>query len=113
MPLDTFDQKLADARNALKISEAKGKSLDEQEADDRSAISYIVIWTYAGITVALFSFVIGTYLLSRPCSDKTAFSCVDWAPAGEFLLKVTTSTVLPIVTLVLGYYFGSKKSGDL
>jgi hypothetical protein len=56
------------------------------------------VWLYVGTIASLIAFLLLTGLLR---GDDNAFSYLS------DLLKVA---VLPVVTLVIGYYFGTEKS---
>lgn len=91
------------------------KSAEEYKKQDRSKIAKTVVWLYAGVVSACFAFVIaifviGTYWKTLCGPPPAAAGCVPWQEPAEFLLKVLTTAVLPIVTLVLGYYFGTAKA---
>ncbi len=87
--------------------------LEEREKQDRSHIAQRVVWLYVGVTAACFLFVFVFFLFFPGCGPgPDAVSCSAWQEPAEFLLKVLTSVVLPIVTLVLGYYFGTAKVKD-
>ena len=47
-------------------------------------------------------------------SDKTACEAMitSWDKQADLLLNSITVAVLPIVTLMLGFYFGTAVSGD-
>ena len=81
--------------------ESVGRNLqnfDEVAKKDRSLIVKIVIGVYSG-AIALFVF----YFLYIGL-----FRFVDVSSGLADLIKVA---VLPIVTLVIGYYFGSSRNG--
>jgi ABC-type dipeptide/oligopeptide/nickel transport system permease component len=83
------------------------------ERKDRSAIAKRVVLLYIATVAACFLFIIGIFWFGTPCNAATTTGCVEWQGPADFLLQVLTTTVLPIVTLVLGYYFGTAKSeGD-
>jgi hypothetical protein len=84
--------------------------LEEIEKQDRSHIAQRIVWLFVGVTAACIFFVFIFFWFFPGCSTTTAGSCTAWKEPAEFLLKVLTSVVLPIVTLVLGYYFGTAKS---
>lgn len=84
------------ARQALEDSEVRIRQL---QADDRSVIAKRIVNAFvAAIALLLVWAALGTWLSSW---EKIA------APA-EFLLGMLSSVLLPVVTLVIGYYFGSK-----
>jgi len=74
-------------------------SIQRQQAGDRSLIARIVIFTFLGLCVVVTAAAIfGAYLF-------------DWSALvepGKFLLTLLGSVMLPIVTLVIGYYFGTR-----
>ncbi len=92
----------------LSSYDSRALKLDKDD-ESRSLIANLVIITYVVVTLAIFVFVILLFWFDTPCQTGQETVCTDWQPAGEFLLKVLTSAVLPIVTLVLGYYFGVAK----
>ncbi|MDQ3674416.1 MAG: hypothetical protein M3365_08580 [Gemmatimonadota bacterium] len=81
---------------------------------DRSRIAALVIYLYVGMVSASFLFIIGLFFVGASsdnlCGDPPGPGCIAWKESAEFLLQVLTTTVLPIVTLVLGYYFGTAKA---
>jgi ABC-type maltose transport system permease subunit len=96
----------------------------ERKQQDRSLIARRVVWIYMVVVVAIILFAIATNFLVVPCAvdfstvtDPTqqklakqalAGVCGDWQETGKYMLDITTTAVLPIVTLVLGYYFGTE-----
>ena len=89
------------------------KAAKKLKDHDRSRIARLVIYLYVGVVAASFVFILGIFLIGTYwktlCADLPATGCVAWKEPAEFLLQVLTTTVLPIVTLVLGYYFGTAK----
>jgi hypothetical protein len=85
--------------------------LEEIEKQDRSHIAQRVVWLYVAVTGACFLFVFIFFWFFPGCGNgEGGNNCSAWKEPAEFLLKVLTSVVLPIVTLVLGYYFGTAKA---
>lgn len=88
------EQKAEEREKALE------ESLQRQQADDRSSIAKLIVWSF----VILMGWVvvaatIGTYFF-------------DWASLVEpskYLATILGSVMLPVVTLVIGYYFGKEK----
>ena len=68
-----------------------------QRAADRSVLGLLIVGTFVLTIVGLFAFVI----LCPPGA---------WEKQAEFLSRVLSSVLLPVVTLVLGYYFGTEKA---
>jgi hypothetical protein len=74
--------------------------MGRRQADDRSHIAKLIVWSF----VALMAFVV----VAVVCG--TVYFC-DWnkiAEPAKFLMAILGSVMLPVVTLVIGYYFGSK-----
>jgi len=59
-------------------------------------IVHVFAWLMVGLVVAV---AVGT-------ADK---GWEYWKDAAEFLVKTLSSVLLPVVTLVIGYYFGKEK----
>ena len=85
------------------VEESK-KALDEsikrQQADDRSHIAKLIVWAFV-ILVAwvIIATTFGAYY----------FDWVRLTEPAKFLLTILSSVMLPVVTLVIGYYFGTEK----
>lgn len=90
----------AEATNLLR----KGK--------DRSWIAITVIVTYSVAIGIMFLYILFTV---PSCEAKmTDESCTallsSWDKQAETLLNVITIAILPIVTLMLGFYFGTEQA---
>ena len=69
------------------------------QADDRSLIARVVVFTFVGLVVlVVLAAMVGTYHLGW---DRLI-------EPGKYLVAILGSILLPVVTLVIGYYFGSK-----
>ncbi|MEO0487752.1 MAG: hypothetical protein AAF092_17775 [Pseudomonadota bacterium] len=77
---------------------------------DRSWIAIIIIATY---TVAIF-LVIGYVLWRGPSCEAADCSAASalWESQSEYLLNLIFTAVVPVVTLMIGFYFGSEKSAQ-
>ncbi len=99
--LEALQRDLSAAREQVRQSaQALERSAANQEADDRSLITRVVIGVFGASIAAVLSLIAGLALYSGN-TDQAAAHSVD-------LLK---SVVLPVVTLVLGYYFGRAARG--
>ena len=102
------------ARIANVLSQAEGNIdaiLKERQAKDRSYISYLIVGAFVLAVIVLFVFVykIGG---NPPACETPPCPALDWEKPAEFLFKVLSSVMLPVVTLVLGYYFGTEKAKE-
>jgi len=97
--LAKFDEGFSSAEQRL---DAKKK---QQEADDRSKIGKIVIWAFVCLIAAIILYIIVAGLALLFMADEQQFQL---APV-ELMVQVLSSVMLPVVTLVLGYYFAKDK----
>lgn len=84
------------------VEEKVGDHIKRQRARDQSRIAWVIIWTFVVAIGGIFLLVLG-YLL-------TAGAAGGWKEPGQFLVSIVSSVLLPVVTLVLGYYFGKEKA---
>jgi hypothetical protein len=74
--------------------------LKRQQADDRSLIAKLIVWAFVFLmTLVVFAAIVGAYLF-------------DWnalVEPAKFLMAILSSVMLPVVTLVIGHYFGKEK----
>ena len=87
-----------------RTAEERDKALDErlkrQQADDRSSIAKLIVWSFVVLMAwVVVTMTIGTFQLGW---DKLI-------EPSKFLMSILSSVLLPVVTLVIGYYFGKDK----
>ena len=85
----------ADLDSAFAFTEEQLKQADKALEDrlNRQLWAFVLLmaWTVVGVSIAAWMF--------------------DWefvAEPAKFLVAMLSSVMLPVVTLVIGYYFGSK-----
>jgi len=97
-----IDSQIAAAEQAFKQSQQALEERDKRlQADDRSHIAKLIVWAF----VVLMAFVVLTVVIGAGYFG-------DWnmiAEPAKFLMAVLSSVMLPVVTLVIGYYFGKDK----
>ena len=72
---------------------------NRQEDDDRSLIAKLIVRSFLGMVgIVILASILGTYLLGW---EKLV-------EPGKFLMAILGSVMLPVVTLVIGYYFSTK-----
>jgi cytochrome bd-type quinol oxidase subunit 1 len=79
---------------------ASQKAVKDLQDDDRSHIAKVIIWAfviYMGVVIVVFS--VGVFFIGW---DKLG-------EAAKFMLSMLSSVLLPVVTLVIGHYFGKQK----
>ena len=85
---------------ALVRDEAVNDRVARQQADDRSVIAKVIVWAFIVLIAWLVVAVtLGVWLLSWEKLSEPA----------KFLMTILSSVLLPVVTLVIGYYFGAEK----
>lgn len=89
-----LDSKFAAAEHAKKKAEASLRN-----ATDRSYIAKLIVWFFAGqVAVITICVPVGIYF----------FDWSDIAEPAKYLASILSSVMLPVVTLVIGYYFGKE-----
>lgn len=89
------------------IDKAKADEI-QQTGEDRSLISKTVIFTYAAIVTLAFFYIVFT---APACPEGQVCGNVEaWKTQMEMLRDMIVTVVLPIVTLMLGFYFGTETS---
>jgi uncharacterized membrane protein len=96
-----IDSQIAAAEELVKQSQ---RAIEERnrrlQADDRSHIAKLIIWAFVILMAVVVVAVVGGLAYFR-----------SWEVVSEpakFLMAILSSVMLPVVTLVIGYYFGSK-----
>ena len=84
----------------LSVDETVSDYVKRQRADDQSRIAWVIVWAFVVAISGIFLLVLGSQLSVS----------LDWKEPAEFLAGVVSSVLLPVVTLVLGYYFGKEAS---
>lgn len=90
---------VAEASRTAKIAAQEGRERAETRADkDRTMIAVNIMGVYAGSLV-----LIAVLLMVRGFANRDA-----WADVTKDVADLIKTTVLPIVTPMLGYYFGTS-----
>jgi cytochrome bd-type quinol oxidase subunit 1 len=96
-----IDSQIAAAEQAFKQSQQALEDRNKRlQADDRSHIAKLIAWAFVG----LMAFVVVAVVAGVVFFDWDRIS----EPA-KFLMAILSSVMLPVVTLVIGYYFGKDK----
>ena len=95
--MTTLDTVFEEAEvSAAQADEALSEYEATRQARDRSVIAYIVVAAFVG-------------LITLITCGTLYFTWGEWGERAEFLLKMLSSVLLPVVTLVIGYYFGKDQ----
>jgi cytochrome bd-type quinol oxidase subunit 1 len=89
------------------VEETVDDHVKRQRAKDQSRIAWVIVWAFV-VSIALIFFLV-IFVLWNDCSG-TDLNCLQWKEPATFLLSIVSSVLLPVVTLVLGYYFGKEKA---
>ncbi len=77
---------------------------------DRSQIARMVLWVYSLTIAAAFLYLL-IHVPGVVCDDNGCKPAEgSWVVAVKAMSELITTAILPIVTLVLGFYFGSEKT---
>ena len=98
-PLARVEQRLKKLEGLRNTPKDVDASL-AREAGDRSWIARTIIWIFVGVIAAGLGILVAGAAMTG-----------EWQDAGDQTVDLIKSTVLPIVTLVLGYYFGRSGKG--
>ena len=78
---------------------------------DRSFISWAIVTLYViGVAGILIFLAIHYPVSDCEKGDICADAMESWKALSAVLLKIVSVVILPVVTLVLGFYFGSRKA---
>ena len=102
-PLDTagmLEQIKALQSENLSVEETVSDYIKRQRADAQTRIAWVIVWAFVIAIAGIFLLVLGSQ----------ASLTVNWKEPAEFLAGIVSSVLLPVVTLVLGYYFGKEKN---
>jgi uncharacterized membrane protein len=91
---------LATETNVAQGQKALAEYAQRLQQDDRSLIARLIVYAFVG----LVGFVVIVLTI--------AIFFKDWKEledAAKFLTAILSSVLLPVVTLVIGYYFGKEK----
>jgi len=111
---ESFEQRAAAVQKSIRLAQ---RNADESlKNKDRSKIAKLVMYLWAGVVAVSFFFIVGVFALGiywgqALCGAVPVTGCIEWKQPADFLLQLLTTAVLPIVTLVLGYYFGTQAAG--
>jgi hypothetical protein len=88
------------AEQSKKVDEDWQQRQQARQQDDRSLIAKLIVWAFViliGLVVVIAA--AGTLLVGWENLVEPA----------KFLMAILGSIMLPVVTLVIGYYFGKEK----
>jgi len=90
----------ATQRNVDESREAVEVYAQRRQQDDRSLIAKLIVYAFVALIALVVVIVaVGTFTGNW---DK-------WVEPAKFFLTILSSVLLPVVTLVIGYYFGKEK----
>lgn len=110
-PLDHIADEIRQLRaDNREIELAVDEEIKKRRARDQSRIAWLIIWAFVVAIGSIFLLVVGGLLLGEECgAGDPECDPERWENAATFLLGIVSSVLLPVVTLVLGYYFGREK----
>ena len=107
--LNEIGQDVQEARQAVDKSAAA--FTQRRLAIDRSFIVIVVISAWAIAILMYIYFTIDAYPEISCTAGKDCKQLIEaWREPAKSILDAITQLILPVVTLVIGYYFGTQKS---
>ena len=97
---DLSQELLATAKNVEQGQKALEEYAQRRQQDDRSLIAKLIVYAFVGL-IGFVIMVFSVAVLFKAWNDL--------AEAAKFLMAILSSVLLPVVTLVIGYYFGKDK----
>jgi uncharacterized membrane protein len=97
---DLSQELLATAKNVEQGQKALEEYAQRRQQDDRSLIAKLIVYAFVGL-IGFVIMVFSVAVLFKAWNDL--------AEAAKFLMAILSSVLLPVVTLVIGYYFGKEK----
>lgn len=92
-----------------RVYESAADKERKQTSHVRSLIAIVIIGTYSGVILITFGYIFWRF---PECVNIQADLCsaqqMGWDAQTETLLALLTGGVLPVVTLMLGFYFGTE-----
>jgi hypothetical protein len=67
-------------------------------SQDRSRIAKTIVWLFSITCIGTLIFI----------AAATFWGAAEWATGAELMITILSSIILPVVTLVIGYYFGAE-----
>lgn len=115
----SVDEVIAAAQVAVDTAEQQVESYSPFEEKSRFLLGIIVIvvWTIAVTAIGIWTIAESPdHLCTRPgdaAATGYAGDCVNgWAETRDALQNLLTVAILPVVTLVLGFYFGRQSKSN-
>ena len=97
-PLDDLRSDQPASAPTVAETESLEREAEGAKIRDRSALGRGVVWAFLGVLVVLIAYILlGTVVWSWEVIETPA----------KFAAQTISSVLLPVVTLVLGYYFGT------
>ncbi|GAB4575797.1 MAG: hypothetical protein Tsb008_17590 [Rhodothalassiaceae bacterium] len=94
-------------RNDTDAKRTRDHEMRVQDGKSRTALAKIIVYAFVGMIAALF-----LYAISLAMFSDCAGCAVEVPKSIIYLGEFTSSVMLPVVTLVLGYYFGTRQDGN-
>lgn len=94
-----FEEELGEIEDYVAdVQESVDDYIIRLQSEDRSRIAKLIVWLFLIACLGTLSFIAIAVLRSG----------TGWEPGAEQMVTVLSSVILPVVTLVIGYYFGAE-----
>lgn len=97
--LGGFRRGIATSRQKAEVAEQQSATdfATRQRSQVRATVARLLAWFFVAYVAVIAILVVIGALTGSP-----------WKEPGEFLVEVLKSGILPVITFVLGHYFGSE-----
>lgn len=94
-----LDEEFAAIRSTLtEAQESVEDYMARLQGEDRSRIAKLIVWLFVVACIGALGFI----------ALAALFGVAQWDAGAERMITILSSIILPVVTLVIGYYFGSE-----
>lgn len=102
--MQSVEQVIQDAEKFFTdVQNTVDEYLKRLQGEDRSRIAKLIVWLFVFACLGTLIFV--AFASFKAVADGTT---AKWADGAEMMITVLSSVILPVVTLVIGYYFGAE-----
>lgn len=106
--LEKLSSEFEGTRSGLSATE----EAQRRTSRDRSLIAKCIVRLYVFAVAVVILVVMAIFAYVVHLNETTPLTTADWKELVAGLVNILSVTVLPVVTLVLGFYFGTQTQED-
>jgi uncharacterized membrane protein len=112
MSVEDFLAKLDSEFQGTRSGLSSKEEAQRRTTRDRSLIARLIVWLYVAAVSFVILVVMAIFAYVAHLNVTTPLTTADWKELVAGLVNILSVTVLPVVTLVLGFYFGTQAQED-